>query len=72
MDTGTELAIRAVIRGLYHADAISADQVRSVMAALKDAAGAAMDRHEPETAKELVALCKGVRLDTAVLTHEPA
>jgi hypothetical protein len=30
MDTGTELAIRAVIRGLFHTDAISADQVRGV------------------------------------------
>jgi len=72
MDNGTELAIRAVIRGLFHSDAINTDQVRGVMAALKDAAGAAMDRHEPETAKELVALCKGVRADTAVSTHEPA
>lgn len=66
MDSGTELAIRAVVRGLFHSDAISADQVRSVMSALKDAAGAAMDRREPDTAKELIALCKGVHLDTAV------
>ena len=72
MDLGTELAIRAVVRGLFHTDAISADQVRGVMSALKDAAGAAMDRHDPVTAKELIALCKGVRLDTAVNTHEPA
>ena len=72
MDTGTELAIRAVIRGLFHTDAISADQVRGVMAALKDAAGAAMERHDPVTAKELVALCKGLRADTAVTTHESA
>lgn len=66
MDTGTELAIRAVIRGLFHSDAINPDQVRGVMHALKDAAGAAMDRRDPETAERLVALCKGVRLDTAV------
>ena len=72
MDTGTELAIRAVIRGLFHTDAISADQVRGVMAALKDAAGVAMDGHDPVTAKELVALCKGMRADTAVNTHESA
>lgn len=72
MDLGTELAIRAVFRGHFHSDAISADQVRGVMSALKDAAGAAMDRHDPATAKELVALCKGVPLDTAVSMHEPA
>jgi hypothetical protein len=71
MDTGTELAIRAVIRGLFHSDAIDAPQVRAVMHALKDAAGAAMDRHDPETAKELIALCKGVRADTAVSSGEP-
>ena len=72
MDLATELAIRAVVRGLFHTDAISADQVRGVMSALKDAAGAAMDRHDPATAKELVSLCKGVRLDTAMSMHEPA
>jgi hypothetical protein len=70
MDLGTELAIRAVVRGLFHGNAISADQVRGVMSALKDAAGAAMDRHDPSTAKELVSLCKGLRADTAVSTHE--
>ncbi len=43
-----------------------------MMAALKDAAGAAMDRHDPEVAKELVALCKGVRANTAVATHASA
>ncbi len=69
MDLGTELAIRAVIRGLFHHDAIDAGQVRGVMAALKDAAGGAMDRHDPDTAKELIKLCKGVRLDTAVEPH---
>lgn len=72
MDLATELAIRAVVRGLFHSDAIDADQVRGVMSALRDAAGAAMDRHDPETAKELIALCKGVRQDTAVTSHEPA
>jgi hypothetical protein len=71
MDTGTELAIRAVIRGLYYSDAINAAQVRSVMHALKDAAGAALGRHDPETAKELIALTKGVRLDTAVSASDP-
>jgi hypothetical protein len=71
MDLATELAVRAVVRGLFHSDAITVDQVRAVMNALKDAAGAAMERHDPETAKQLVALCKGVRLDTAVGTHQP-
>ena len=70
MDTGTELAIRAVIRGLFHSEAINADQVRAVMSALKDAAGAAMDRQDPEMAKRLIALGKGVRLDTAVSPAE--
>jgi hypothetical protein len=69
MDSGTELAIRAVLRGLFQSDAISADQVRGVMTALKDAAGVAMDRHDPDTAKELIALCKAVRTDTAVNPH---
>lgn len=36
------------------------------MRALKDAAGAAIDRRDPATAKELVALCEGVHLDTAI------
>ncbi len=71
MDLGTELALRAIVRGLFHTDAVNADQVRGVISALKDAAGAAMDRHDPATAKELIALCKGVRLDTAVTMHEP-
>ena len=72
MDLATELALRAVVRGLFQSGAIGPDQVRALMSALKEAAGIAMDRHEPETAKELVALCKGLRLDTAVSTHEPA
>ncbi len=66
MDLGTELAIRAVVRGLFHSDAIAAEQVRGVMSALKDAAGAAMERHDPATAKELISLYKRARLDTAV------
>jgi len=52
-------------RGLFHTDAIAAEQVRSVMHAFKDGAGAAMDSHDPETVKELIALAKGVRADTA-------
>lgn len=66
MDLATQLALRAIVRGLYHSEAISASQVRSVMAALKDAAGAAMDRRDADTCKELIALGKGIRLDTAV------
>jgi hypothetical protein len=67
MDPGTELALRAILRGLYHSDAINADQVRAVGAALKDAAGAAMERHDPTTAKELLALAKGIKTDTAII-----
>ncbi|CAN5749229.1 hypothetical protein BH11PSE6_BH11PSE6_25900 [soil metagenome] len=66
MDLATELAIRAVVRGLYHNDAIDPAQVRGVTAAIKDAAGAAMDRQDPEAAKQLIALCKGIKLDTAI------
>jgi hypothetical protein len=69
MDLGTELALRAIMRGLYHSDAISSDTVRAVMAALKEAAGAAMDRREGQACKELLALGKGIRLDTAVEPH---
>ena len=72
MDTGTELAIRAIIRALYNTEAINARQVRGIMSALKDAAGAALDRREPETAKMLASLCKGVHLDTAVTPPENA
>jgi len=67
MDLATELAIRAVVRGLYHHDAIGAAQVRGITAALKDAAGAAMDQRDPEAAKQLVSLCKGIKLDTAII-----
>ncbi|RYD71338.1 MAG: hypothetical protein EOP84_25055 [Verrucomicrobiaceae bacterium] len=66
MDKATELAIRAIVRGLYHTDAIDAAQVRGVCAALKDAAGAAQERYEPEDAKAILTLCKGIKLDTAV------
>ena len=37
-----------------------------MMSAFKDAAGAALDRRDPGAAKEWVALCKGVHLNTAV------
>jgi len=66
MELGTELAIRAVIRGLYHSDAIDARQVRSVMSALADAAGAALDRREADISKALTRLRKGIHADTAV------
>lgn len=66
MDSGTELAIRAVIRGLFQTDAISRKQVQGVMSALKEAAGGAQDGRDAETAKELVALCKHIHLDTGV------
>ncbi len=46
--------------------AIDAAQVRGIKAAIKDAAGAAMDRSNPEAAKQLVLLCKGMKLDIAV------
>jgi hypothetical protein len=66
MDLATELALRSIIRGLFHSDAINAGQVRAVMDALKDAAGAAMERREGDAAKELLSLAKGIRADTAV------
>jgi len=66
MDIATQLALRAIVRGLFHADAIDGDQVRAVCTSLKDAAGAAMDRKDPVAAKELVALSKGIKTDTAV------
>lgn len=62
----TELALRAVVRGLYHSEAISSDQVRAVCDALKDAAGAAQDNYEPRDAKELLALCRGIKAVTAL------
>lgn len=69
MDLETELALRAIMRGLYHSDAISSDTVRAVMAALKEAVGAAMERRDAQACKELLALGKGIRLDTAVDPH---
>lgn len=66
MDTGTELAIRAVIRALFHTDAINKEQVQGIMSALKDAAGGALDCRDSDAAKALVSLCKGVHLDTDV------
>ena len=66
MDKVTELALRAIVRGLFHTDAITSDQVLGVCAALKDEAGAAQDRYEPEEAKELLALCKRIKADTVV------
>ena len=63
MDLATELALRAIIRGLLHSDAISTRQVRGVLDALKDAAAEAMDRREPDTAKQLLALGKAIRAD---------
>ena len=48
VDTEIELALRAIVRGLFHSNAINADQVRAIGAALKDGAGAAMERHEPD------------------------
>lgn len=69
MDLGTELALRAIMRGLYQSDAISSDTVRAVMAALKEAASVELDRRDAQACKELLALGKGIRLDTAVEPH---
>jgi hypothetical protein len=66
MDTVTEYALRAIVRGLSQANAINAEHVRAISAALKDSAGAAMDRHEPDGAKALLSLAKGIKSDTAV------
>ena len=66
MDNATQLALRAIVRGLFHTDAISADQDRGICTALKDAAGAAQEQYEPVDAKELLGLCKGIKSDTAV------
>ena len=56
----------AILRGLFHSNAISSDDVRAVGAALKDAAVAALDRREPEAAKALIDLARRIRNDTAV------
>jgi hypothetical protein len=66
MDLATQLALRAIVRGLFNSNAINSIQVRSVADALKDAAGVAMERREPDSAKELLALAKGIKTDTAV------
>ncbi|WP_336952420.1 hypothetical protein [Sphingobium aromaticivastans] len=66
MDSGTELAIRAIIRGLFQSDAINRHQVQAIMSALKEAAGGAQEGRDAETAKELAALCKHIHLDTGV------
>lgn len=66
MDSGTELAIRAIIRALFQSGAINRQQVQGIMSALKEAAGGAQDNRDSETAKELAALSKHIHLDTAV------
>lgn len=66
MDMATELAIRAIVRGLYDNGAIGAVHVHGITAALKESAGAAMEQRNPDTAKELLSLCKGIKQDTAV------
>jgi uncharacterized protein involved in type VI secretion and phage assembly len=65
--TATDLALRAIVAGLFSSHAISTNQVRGVMAALKEAAGAAQGRREPEAAKALLKLMRGVHVDTAVV-----
>jgi hypothetical protein len=65
MDLATQLALRAIVRGLVQAEAIGAAQVRAVADALKDAAGTAMDQREPDTAKALLALVKAIKTDAA-------
>ena len=72
MDTSTELALRAIVRGLLDSNAITPEQVRSVASSLKDAAQAAMNRADPVTAKELISLSKGIKLDTTVGLEHPA
>lgn len=66
MDTGTEFALRAIVRGLFRSEAIDPQQVRAIVSALKDAAAEAAERREPQDAHELAALAKGIRADTAV------
>jgi hypothetical protein len=67
MDLATQLALRAIVRGLFHSDAVGSAQVRAIADALKDAAGAAMDSREPESAKALLALAKGIKTDAAII-----
>ena len=66
MDSGTELAIRAIIRALFQSDGINRHQVQGIMSALKEAASGAQAGRDAETAKELAALCKHIHLDTGV------
>ena len=66
MDTATQFALRAIVRGLFHSDGIDPQQVRAIVSALKDAAAEAAERREPHDAHELAALAKGIRADTAV------
>jgi hypothetical protein len=66
MDTASQFALRAIVRGLFHSDAIDPHQVRAIVSALKDAAAEAAERRKPQDAHELVALAKGIRADTAV------
>jgi hypothetical protein len=63
MDISTQLALRAIVRGLLHSDAVETTRVQNVVAALKDAAAAAQDRREADVCKDLVALAKGIRAD---------
>jgi hypothetical protein len=62
-----QLALHAIMLGLFHSDAISADQVRAVGAALKDAAEAAKDWGTADSVQELLALAKDIKTDTAVI-----
>ena len=66
MDNTTELALGAIVRGLYRSEAITADQVLGVCAALRDAAGVAQERYGPQQATELLGLSHAIKVDTAV------
>ena len=66
MDSGTELAIRAIIRALFQSGGINRHQVQAIMSALREAAATAQDDRNAETAKQLAALCKHIHLDTGV------
>ena len=66
MDRATELAIRAVICGLYHGGVLDVSHLRSVMQAIRTAQRGSLDRQLPETAAELDALVMGIVADTAV------
>lgn len=66
MDNGTELAIRAIIRGLFQTAVIDRQQVQGIMSALKQAAATAQDGRDAETAKQLAALSRHIHQDTGV------